>query len=223
MKSFTSLATMALLPLTSLAQSQSVISLFIMDSDPQPLVASVISADASTTDYEITCPSSVADSDCGFRPPVTVGQTGGSVYGASITTSEFTLSYQCTLSTSGATSAVCAVSAAGSLANFPGSSTETLMASDVVMFPVTITAGQEKLGTATTTAESGSSESGGSSSAAMTSSGSPASAANTGSSSASGTQAAATTTKKSSSGSGKVAAGCGGLLVVVALGFAMAL
>lgn len=211
MKSFASIATMALLPLTALAQSQSVISLFLMDTDPQSLVASVITADASTTQYEITCPSSVDGNDCGYRPPITVGQTGGSIYGASITNSDFTLSYLCTLYTSGVTSAVCAAGAAGTAANFPGTSTETLMASEVTLFPVTITAGLEKLGKATTTGKSGSSSSTKSGSA------SAASGASIGSTTASGTQATS-----SSSGSGKVAVGCGGLLIVVALGFALA-
>lgn len=185
-----------------------------MDTDPQSLVASVITADASTTQYEITCPSSVAADECGYRPPITVAQTGASVYGASITTSDFTLSYQCTLYTSGVTSAVCAAGAGGSAANFPGTSTETLAASEVTLFPVTITAGLEKLGKATTTPRSG-----GSSSPATTAG---ASAARTGSGSASGFQATASTSTTASSGSGKIAVGCGGLLVVVALGFAMA-
>ncbi|KAF2433812.1 hypothetical protein EJ08DRAFT_694291 [Tothia fuscella] len=211
MKAATSLAALALIPL-AFAQSPTVVSLYLMNSDPQSLVASVISADASTTLYEITCPTNVDGNDCGYRPPITI-KHAGSVYGGGITTNDFTMSYECTLYTNGVSSAVCAESAGGTAANFPGVSTATIEASDITLLPVTIIAGQEELGKTVARATATSSTSG----SKITSTGTAATAASTGSTTASGTQAATST-----SGSEKVAAGCGGLLIVVALAFFMA-
>ncbi|KAF2753051.1 hypothetical protein EJ05DRAFT_230939 [Pseudovirgaria hyperparasitica] len=138
---------------TALAQSTSVTSFFFAAGDVQSLVASVVSADATATTFEMTCPSDVDGSDCGFRPPVHVVNQNQNTWITSLATAEpdFTYAATCTVSE---TLAVCAESAAGSEANFPGSSTETYTLSETdeygyISVPVTITAGLEKLADAT--------------------------------------------------------------------------
>jgi hypothetical protein len=127
--------------------AQSTISLFLLDTDPQTLVASVISSDASATEYLVGCPTGIDANDCGYNPPVTV-KHAGDVYAASLTAAEeqFTMSWECTVATTGG---ICTTSAGGSQANFPGQATSTLAASDVTFFPVTIAAVASTAATAT--------------------------------------------------------------------------
>jgi hypothetical protein len=128
----------------------STVSLFLMDTDLQTLVASVISANPSTTTYLVGCPTGTDQNDCGYNPPETV-KHAGSVYGASLTAAEeqFTMSYECTVYTTSGTSAVCTTSAGGAQANFPGSGIVTLSDTDVAFFPVTVTSGADKLASQT--------------------------------------------------------------------------
>jgi hypothetical protein len=209
-KSALALALLPLLPFT-LAQS-SVVSLYLLDTDPQDLVASVITVISSTTEYEVTCPQSATE--CGYDPPITVMEAG-STFGASLTDSEeqFTFSQLCTLISAGG--AVCDESAAGSQANFPGSSTTTYNATDLSQFPVTITAGLEKLATVSATTTTSAKSSG---TASKASSGASSGATSTGSETQT-TSGAKTTT--SSSGSGRVVVCSGALLAGVAAVFAM--
>lgn len=216
-------AILAVLPLIHAQSSQ--IFLYLLDTDPQELVASVITANPTTTEYLLTCPSSVDDSDCGYRPPVTIGQHG-SVYGASLTAEDFTMSYECTVYTGSASSAVCVESDGGSAANFPGVSTETLNGTDVAFYPVTITAGLEKLsGVSASATSSGTgaktgSGTGSKATSTATSSGSVVTLSGTSSGSASKT-GASTTASTSSSGASTVGISAGfGVCVMLALGLA---
>lgn len=214
---------LSLLPLIA-SQSTSVVNLFLIDTDPQQLVASVITANPTTTQYLLTCPSSVDSNECGYRPGFTIGVTSGSIYGASITDADFTMSYECTVYTTGASSAVCTESMGGAAANFPGVETATLNGTDVAFFPATVTAGLEKL--SATASGSGSGTKPTSTSTAKTSGSSSGSVATlsgtasaTGSASRTSASGAAAT---SSSGAGQV--GIGGVLsagVVLALGVAV--
>ena len=52
---------------SSVAQS-SVVSLFLPFFDPQPLVASIISVDASATAFHIACPDGTDSAECGVGP-----------------------------------------------------------------------------------------------------------------------------------------------------------
>ncbi|QDS71331.1 hypothetical protein FKW77_002109 [Venturia effusa] len=208
MLSFTT-AILSLLPLIT-AQSTSTINFFLPDTDKQELVASVITANPTTTQYLLTCPSSLEADECGYRPGVTVGVKSGSIYGASITESDFTLSYECTVYTSGTSSAVCTESMGGSEANFPGVETTTLNGTDVAFFPATITAGLEKLsavasGSGTEATGTGTAKTSGTSSGSVVTMTGTARSTNS-ASRTSGSGAAAT----SSSGAGKV--GIGGIL-----------
>ena len=67
------------------------------------------------------------------------------------------MSWECTVFTTGVTSAVCATSAGGAQANFPGQETATISGTDVAFFPVTVTAGADQLAAETGTSGSGSS------------------------------------------------------------------
>ncbi|TID14224.1 GPI anchored protein [Venturia nashicola] len=212
---------LSLIPLTA-AQSTSTVNLFLLNTDPQQLVASVITANPTTTQYLLTCPSSVDSNDCGYRPGVTVGVRSGSIYGASITNTDFTLSYECTVYTSGTSSAVCTESMGGSEANFPGVESATLNGTDIAFFPATVTAGLDKLtgtasGSGTKATSTGTAKTSGSSSGSLVALSGTAS--ETGSASRT-TASGATAT--SSSGAGKV--GIGGVLragAVLALGLAV--
>ncbi|KAE9962789.1 hypothetical protein EG328_012051 [Venturia inaequalis] len=220
MLSFTS-AILSLLPLIA-AQSTSTVNLFLLNTDSQQLVASVITANPTTTQYLLTCPSSVDSNDCGYRPGVTVGVKSGSIYGASITDVDFTMSYECTVYTSGTSSAVCVESMGGSEANFPGVETATLNGTDINFFPATVTAGLEKLsatasGSETKATGTGTAKASGSSSGSVVTLSGTAGATGT----ASRTTASGATAT-SSSGAEKV--GIGGVLgvgAVLVLGLAM--
>ncbi|KAL9077873.1 MAG: hypothetical protein Q9157_003204 [Trypethelium eluteriae] len=143
-----------LLPAT-LAQSSSRAFFFLDGFDSQPLAASVITADASTTSFQLGCPSSVSANDCGVDPPITVVHIPGAdeqdIWKASISPpgESWTFSYSC--SVGHGTQAVCAESNGGQEANFPGLSTTTYEGASVqdMFLPVTITAGLEKLASAT--------------------------------------------------------------------------
>jgi hypothetical protein len=204
-------ATLLTLPLLIAAQN-STVNLFLLDTDPQQLVASIITANPTTTQWEITCPSSVDSNDCGYRPAITVGEKSGSIWGASLTApgEQFTVSYECTLYSSSGTSAVCVQSLGGEQANDPGVTTTTLTGSEIQFYPATVTAGAEKLsGTKVTSTGSGSGSRTGS---VVTLTGT---AATTGS--ATGTGASATATKSSSGAGGVRISGAFGAGVVLAL------
>lgn len=161
LKSSLSLVGFLILLPTALAQSTSVAQLFFQGSDSDSnskgaLVASVITADASTTQYYMTCGAVVTD-DCGMGPGVTI-QQAGSVWGMTLSESDaFSMTDECTfLTVGGTTSAVCVEVAGGTAANDPGMSTTTLTGSEIGFAAVTITAGLEKLaGTGSAKASSG--------------------------------------------------------------------
>ncbi|RWQ99722.1 hypothetical protein C8Q69DRAFT_440793 [Paecilomyces variotii] len=143
----TFVTSLAMLGLAS-AQS-SVISVFIPDTDPQPLVASIIGNDAAATTYYLTCPVGTDGSDCGMGPGMTL--ISGPKTAAwmlkepeedlLLTLSTVTSYGGVFCSMGGTTSAICTSSMSGTGANFPGVSTETLAASDIHLLPVTVTAG----------------------------------------------------------------------------------
>lgn len=148
-------AVFALLGAIASAQT-STVSLLLLDTDPQTLVASVISANPSTTEYLIGCPTGIDANECGYNPAETV-KHAGSVYAASLTAAEqqFTMSWECTVYTTGEASAVCTTSAGGEQANFPGTGTTTISGGDVAFFPVTVTAGADQLAEPTGTVAGG--------------------------------------------------------------------
>ncbi|KAJ9251736.1 hypothetical protein DTO207G8_5190 [Paecilomyces variotii] len=134
----TFVTSLAMLGLAS-AQS-SVISVFIPDTDPQPLVASIIGNDAAATTYYLTCPVGTDGSDCGMGPGMTlISGPKTAAWMLKEPEEDFYGGVFCSMG--GTTSAVCTTSMSGTGANFPGVSTETLAASDIHLLPVTVTAG----------------------------------------------------------------------------------
>lgn len=215
-------AVICLLPLVA-AQSTSTINAFLLNTDPQQLVASVITANPTSTQYLLTCPSSVDANDCGYRPGVTIGQKSGSIWGASLTAPQesFTMSYECTVYTSGAIrsrSAVCTESYGGAAANDPGVVTTTLSGTELQFWPVTITAGLDKL-SASATGSGVKASTTGTVKASSSSTGSLVTLSGSGSASKTAASASAT---KSSSGAGRVGVShVFGAAVVLALGCTM--
>lgn len=160
--------------------------------DSQSIAASVVSANADATTFQLHCVESA--SACGLFPQQTL-VTGPSTYNMDMSdpNTDFTATQDCVIA---ASSAVCKETAGGSEANFPGSSTETYEASDIGSLPVTVTAGVEKLTAGASVTATGSV---GSSSAASTGSG--ASRTTAGITQVSGTGGASGTPSASRSGS----------------------
>ncbi|PYH94296.1 hypothetical protein BO71DRAFT_353573 [Aspergillus ellipticus CBS 707.79] len=129
------------------AQS-TVVSMFILDADPQPLAASIIGNDATATTYSVNCPPGTDSDDCGMGPGMTV--INGPQTTMIMDDPDEDFWYTCICSLDGTTHAVCAETASGDGANFPGTSTTTLD-EDLELMPVTVTAGSVT-GVAATTA-----------------------------------------------------------------------
>jgi len=127
----------------SFAQS-STISLFIPGADSQSLVASIVGSDATATTYAFQCAPGTDSDDCGFPEVVTLTE-GASTAAYTFTpevdangTTAFAGYVDCSLAPS---SAVCAISAGGTDANFSGVMTSTLTGTDYTSMAVVITAG----------------------------------------------------------------------------------
>lgn len=132
--------------LTALARAQTPtqIPVFLLDTDPQSLVASVVDVQQATTTLQISCPPGGDASECGYGPGARVRIAANFADATMSVDGQFSLTWQCSI-TSSTVAATCTVSAGGPEANFPGVSTETLTGTDIQYIPVTITAGGEKL------------------------------------------------------------------------------
>nr|XP_001399150.2 GPI anchored protein [Aspergillus niger CBS 513.88] len=126
-----------------------VTSMFIYDTDPQPLAASIIGNDATATTYSINCPPGTDSSDCGMGPGLTL--IAGPKTTMILDAPDLDFYYTCVCSVDGTTHAVCTETASGSGANFPGTSSSTLDG-DLDLMPVTITAGSSQASAASTSA-----------------------------------------------------------------------
>ncbi|KAL4945253.1 hypothetical protein BDV06DRAFT_185258 [Aspergillus oleicola] len=122
--------------LASLAYAESTVtSMFIYGADEQPLAASIVGNDATATTYSINCPPGTDAVDCGMGPGMTLIAADDSTTYAFDERPEFWYTATCSVTDS---TAICAETAGGPDANFPGTSTST---TDVEFMPVTITAG----------------------------------------------------------------------------------
>ncbi|KAF2168351.1 hypothetical protein M409DRAFT_21785 [Zasmidium cellare ATCC 36951] len=198
----TLLPLLALFATSTLAQS-SILSLPFYGYDTQPIVASILSSNPTATTLALACRPGTDASDCGLFPAQTL-TIGPSTYNMFIGEgTAFTGTQQC--ATQGTTAAVCTESNAGSEANFPGVSTTTYEGTDVVVLPVTVTAGVERLGgggsASASTGSSGSSAPA-SVSATATSSGEVTMLTGTASSSSSSASRSGSESSSSSSGTG---------------------
>ncbi|KAF9695664.1 hypothetical protein EKO04_006686 [Ascochyta lentis] len=115
--------------------------------DTQSIVASVVAANPSATTMQLACLSGTDSNDCGLFPDMTLVY-GPSTYHLDMGVGDenaFTGTADCSR---GANTALCTEFATGTEANFPGSSTTTYEAEDILTLPVTVTGGAEKLGSA---------------------------------------------------------------------------
>ncbi|PYI01447.1 hypothetical protein BO78DRAFT_353568 [Aspergillus sclerotiicarbonarius CBS 121057] len=115
-----------------------VTSMFIYDTDPQPLAASIMGNDATATTYSVNCPPGTDSDECGMGPGMTIIAGPQTTMIMDMPDEDFY--YTCVCSLDGTTYAVCSETAAGSGANFPGT-TITTLDGDLGLMPVTITAG----------------------------------------------------------------------------------
>lgn len=187
--------TAAILAGEALAQSNTataqgpVVSVFLLDTDPQALVGSIVKSDSSKTTIALSCPEGESADECGFPSSVTI-VAGPSTFRASITLDSVTADIGCKIHGS-TVSAVCSETLTGPAGYFAlggtasradlstetgtgtsittSSTSTTLHGSDISYYPVTITAGA---GIASGTAEATSTSASGS----ATSTGSAASA-----------------------------------------------
>ncbi|EME47639.1 hypothetical protein DOTSEDRAFT_114740, partial [Dothistroma septosporum NZE10] len=114
--------------------------------DTQAIDASIVSVSDSATTLQLACPPGTDSSDCGLFPSQTL-IFGPSTYSMNLgvgSAEAFTGTQDC--SRQGTTSAVCTESNGGNEANDPGMSTTSYESSDIAVLPVTVTAGEEKLG-----------------------------------------------------------------------------
>ncbi|RAK96827.1 putative GPI anchored protein [Aspergillus ibericus CBS 121593] len=115
-----------------------VTSMFFYDTDSQSLAASIMGNDATATTYSVNCPPGTDSDECGMGPGMTVIAGPQTTMIMDVPDEDFY--YTCICSLDGTTYAVCSETAAGSGANFPGT-TITTLDGDLGLMPVTITAG----------------------------------------------------------------------------------
>jgi len=142
------LLTSALFALAAGAQSTT-ISLFLPDTDPQSLVASVIGVDATATTYLINCPAGTDPSDCGYGDGATVIEGPSTLRLVFLQAGTPIETVACDVS--GSTAAICTMSQ-----ELQGYSTNELLTTslgpkDITFFQVAVTAGAGLLGGATST------------------------------------------------------------------------
>lgn len=145
-------STLILTTLLGFAAAQSTtLSIPFYGFDNQAIDASIVAANPSATTMQLACPSGTDSNDCGLFPYMTLVY-GPSTYHLDMGVGDgnaFTGTADCSR---GANTALCTEFAAGSEANDPGTSTMTYESEDITIFPVTVTSGAEKLGSAQATA-----------------------------------------------------------------------
>ncbi|KAI9861008.1 MAG: hypothetical protein M1824_002774 [Vezdaea acicularis] len=128
----------AITVLIGLSLAQSTVSLFLPDTDPQNLVASIISSGPKETAYAISCAPSVSRDQCGYPYAVTVTANPSTIHYA-ISIPDFSGTIDCSIG--GTTTAVCSESFGGPGANFSGATVATYGATDVSLSPIIVTDG----------------------------------------------------------------------------------
>lgn len=130
---------------------QTILTLPYIGGDADAVDASIVAVGPSATTLALFCPSQTPD--CGLFPAQTL-VSGPSTFNIDMSDptpgDDFTATQDCVIASS---SAVCKESAAGSEANFPGSSTETY--ENVGQLTVTVTAGADKLSQTASASASG--------------------------------------------------------------------
>ena len=155
------LTALLLLRSRAIAQSSSITSIWAFDLDAQTLVASVVEANPTADVLAIQCPPGTDSDVCGVPSAVTITQGPSSlravytvvadvVYGATeaLVSGSVTVTLECARSVS--TEAACTYAGEGE--GFTTSMVVTVTNTDLSFVPITITAGLEKLASATSSA-----------------------------------------------------------------------
>lgn len=152
----TTLATTAVFTATLAAAQNKTLPFFFPGADSQELVASIVTANPSTTVAQISCPTGEDASDCGFGPGAELSIISTTIYQATLSEEgEFTMSFTCT-DDAPKTELTCTISMGGPGANDPGETSAVLSGTDAVPISAVVTAGAEMLGAAATGGASGS-------------------------------------------------------------------
>jgi hypothetical protein len=139
----TLLSSATLLALIHFCHAQSIVlTIPFYGYDTQPIDASVVSVDSTATILHLECAPGTDSNDCGLFPSQTL-TIGPSTYHMDTSGDDYTGTQDC-MSTS-----ICAESAGGAGANYPGESTTTYESADIGYMPVTVTAGATLLERAT--------------------------------------------------------------------------
>lgn len=130
------------------APTSTVLSFFLLDTDVQNLEASVIGVESATTTYVVTCPTGIDASDCGynFNPPMRVSQAANFAGGDVTVAGGLSMTWHCDI-TSSTVAATCTQSQGGAGVVSSGVFSATMSGTDIEYFPVTVTAGLDKLTT----------------------------------------------------------------------------
>ncbi|KAF2462833.1 uncharacterized protein BDR25DRAFT_308109 [Lindgomyces ingoldianus] len=134
------------------AQNQT-IEWFVPGAEGSDLLASVVTANPSTTILHLSCPTNVDSSDCGFGPGLAFSIISTTIYEAVMSESDFTMSVSCEHNLQ-KSEMPCFVSNGGEGANDPGTTTETFSGSEIGFLTATVTAGAEKLSATASGAQS---------------------------------------------------------------------
>ncbi|KAH6656996.1 hypothetical protein BKA67DRAFT_553928 [Truncatella angustata] len=148
-----------------MATTTSVTKVFLFNTDPQTLVADVLAADATATTFLLNCPSGTDSNDCGtYNETVVVGpwakptpppEASTGVYDLEIKLdTEWYFHIHCDMT--GTAPGVCTTTNIGGNDDGSPTATYTPESTDWNYMPVTITAGLEKLASATGSAASAS-------------------------------------------------------------------
>jgi len=137
---------------SSPARPNPIVSVFLPSADPQPLVASVVTANPTVTIYNIICPKT-GSTECGIPVAMNLTVSSNSIYEYSLISPERSAHVQCTIK-SDATCKETAKESSGSTATVQS---DTIPANSVSYIPITVTAGLDKLASATNAAQPSSS------------------------------------------------------------------
>ncbi|KAH7081228.1 hypothetical protein BKA63DRAFT_530355 [Paraphoma chrysanthemicola] len=103
-------------------------------------VATIKSAQPSTTEFRVACPTGVDSNDCGWGPGLDMTILSGTKYLASMSYDSFSMSYSCDYNTR-ATEMTCAVAMTGGNMDTPSPQTAVLSGSDVAFVTATVVQG----------------------------------------------------------------------------------
>lgn len=108
-------------------------------------VASVVTVNPTSTAFDLSCPTDVDSTECGWGPGIHYSIISTTIYQATMSEADlFTMTYSCNHNTK-ASQITCAASMGGPSANDPGVSTAVLSGSEIAFVTATVTSGADLL------------------------------------------------------------------------------